>query len=565
MTRALTLLQDFYKTTISLQTGAGAGKIYVGVLPTRSAGYLVISASNSVLREIIYYDSTGTDGTGPYVNVAAVGDRGLGGTTARIHNAQESIRMNLTSLHWEDMQAGFIMSTNLDNDPTLAANSATRVPSQQAVKAYAMPISYLDIDGTLAANSDLKVASQKAVKTYSMPLSYLDTNVALGASDAKVPSQKAVKTYVDGIAIAGSPNAAVATKGIGFISVAPVSATSPIFVGDNDPRVPTAGENDALAGGGAYGTPSSSNLYATTQFLSTYFPYGDGSDGNVTVSAPDTLTRDMYYNNLTVNSTLTTNGFKIYVKGTLSGNGTITWGTPTPGGNGGVSSGGAGAAGTAGTAGGSGKFPNNAGGAGGAGGTITGTPGAVSASITSAIGSRGGNGGSGGVAGGTSGTVTLIDKFGVSAFKTLEMFDITSAGMVYYKAGSGGAGGGGGSAASSGWQNGGGGGGGAGGGVVWIAAQTWAGTFSIVANGANGGTGGSTNTSGHTEYCGGGGGGGGGGTTIVIYGTKTWSGAYNVAGGTGGTGGASGGSFATSGSNGSTGVSYEISGATLTR
>lgn len=187
MTRALTLLQDFYKTTISLQTGAGAGKIYVGVLPTRSAGYLVISAANSVLREIIYYDSTGTDGTGPYVNVAAVGDRGLGGTTARIHNAQESIRMNLTSLHWEDMVASFAGKFDLSN---------------------------VDTDGTLAANSDTKVPSQKAVKTYAMPASYLDTSTTLGTSDVKVPSQNAVKQYADGLAIAGAPNASTTTKGI---------------------------------------------------------------------------------------------------------------------------------------------------------------------------------------------------------------------------------------------------------------------------------------------------------------------------------------------------------------
>lgn len=94
-------------------------------------------------------------------------------------------------------------ATNIvDTDEALTANSDSRIPSQQAVKAYAdgkIASSYLDTDGTLAANSDTKIPSQKAVKTYAMPVGYLDTDGTLAAnSDTKVPSQKAIKTYVDG-------------------------------------------------------------------------------------------------------------------------------------------------------------------------------------------------------------------------------------------------------------------------------------------------------------------------------------------------------------------------------
>lgn len=48
--------------------------------------------------------------------------------------------------------------------------------------------------------------------------------------------------------------------------------------------------------------------------------YGDGSDDDVTISGTVTLTRDMYYNNLTLSdgSILKTNWFKIYVNWTLS-------------------------------------------------------------------------------------------------------------------------------------------------------------------------------------------------------------------------------------------------------
>jgi len=57
--------------------------------------------------------------------------------------------------------------------------------------------------------------------------------------------------------------------------------------------------------------------------------FGNGSDGNVTISTNTSLSRDMYYNTLTVNSSVTlfTNGFKIFVKETLTNNGTI--GMPT--------------------------------------------------------------------------------------------------------------------------------------------------------------------------------------------------------------------------------------------
>lgn len=101
---ALNQLQNFYKATLSAAVSfTGAGKIYVSVLPTVFPGYLVISASNSTKREIIYYDTTGTDGNGNYVNVPNAGSRGMGGTTAQTHDIQESIRMNITAQHWADM------------------------------------------------------------------------------------------------------------------------------------------------------------------------------------------------------------------------------------------------------------------------------------------------------------------------------------------------------------------------------------------------------------------------------------------------------------------------------
>ena len=54
--------------------------------------------------------------------------------------------------------------------------------------------------------------------------------------------------YIDAAVVAGGVDATTTVKGIAKISVAPASATEPITVGDNDPRVPTADENNALVG-----------------------------------------------------------------------------------------------------------------------------------------------------------------------------------------------------------------------------------------------------------------------------------------------------------------------------
>ena len=81
------------------------------------------------------------------------------------------------------------------------------------------------------------------------------------------------KEYVDGVAIAGAPDASTSTKGVTRLSVAPVSATIPIAVGDNDPRIPAADLSgltqdmiDAIVAGD---TPSTANPFATILDLQT--------------------------------------------------------------------------------------------------------------------------------------------------------------------------------------------------------------------------------------------------------------------------------------------------------
>ena len=227
--------------------------------------------------------------------------------------------------------------------------------------------------------------------------------------------------------------------------------------------------------------------------------FGDGSDGDVVIAVSDTLTEDMYYDNLTIETgqILNTDGYRIFVRHTLtlegtaiiSNNGnagvTTTPGAATNAGSLGIGSAGAGSE-TNGD-----PSSNSAGGAGGSGGgAVFGTGGAITANVTGlrdlAI------------------ATTLFNQDGL------------------INAGSGGGGGEDGAVA--------GGAGGGGGGVVMVAARNIVAdsTATISANGGDGGNGGGAGD--------GGGGGGGGGLVIVVTTSYVPPSIMEATGGDGGTG-----------------------------
>lgn len=199
--------------------------------------------------------------------------------------------------------------------------------------------------------------------------------------------------------------------------------------------------------------------------------FGDGSDGDVTINADTSLSSDMYYNNLTVNSTknLTCNGYRIFVKNTLTNNGTIK-----ANGNSGTNASGT----TLGNGG--GATPTGsilggvAGGNGSGGGSVgVGSAGQPGTSITKGIGANGIIGGAGGTrtggytggTGGAAGTITGTIYNKVKNFTSAyNLFDIFPGSVIlpfYASAGSGG-GGAGGQSSDTNYSAGGGGGGSAG-------------------------------------------------------------------------------------------------------
>lgn len=91
------------------------------------------------------------------------------------------------------------------------------------------------------------------------PLGY-DADPGLTSGDTE---KFATVRYANGISTAGAPDSSTTVKGIVKISTAPVSPSSPIAVGDNDTRVPTQGENNAMVGNNTDIAVGSGNLNVT--------------------------------------------------------------------------------------------------------------------------------------------------------------------------------------------------------------------------------------------------------------------------------------------------------------
>lgn len=326
--------------------------------------------------------------------------------------------------------------------------------------------------------------------------------------------------------------------------------------------------------------------------ISNYDIFGFGDDGNVTISANTTLARDMFYDQLTVDSgfNLITAGYRVFCKTSCTVNGTIhnngasgLNGAAGAGGNGGAggiqgtgSAAGAiliggidGQAGANGGNGGAGAANGSNSGATNAGTAIT-AGGVVGAGVVGKIGGNGGNagaqtGGSGAVAGGGGAYVAAVSSpqaipmtvdFGYTPYTGTFVPFISASG-------NGGGGGGGGGAGAAGGDTGGGGGGAGGGGqnggnvLVMARTITIGASGAIKAVGGNGGNGGNGAAGAGANAGGGGGGGGGmggnGGIVCIAYSTLSNSGSISAAGGSGGSAGTGGAGLGT-GANGTNGT-----------
>jgi hypothetical protein len=288
---------------------------------------------------------------------------------------------------------------------------------------------------------------------------------------------------------------------------------------------------------------TSDNWNRPLQDTGTIAFFGDGSDGNVLIDSNTTLSRDMYYNRLTIssNAIINMNGFRILVLDRLDLVGSSTT-LHNNGSNASGSGDSAGAGGATGSIGG--------GFAGGAGAIADDDPGngLPLSSTPGQLGGAGGNGG--GIGGGIAGVFTAPTVAGGGRQIIQHPFNALTARDLAATQLTGGTGGGGGIGGAT--SNGGAGGGG--GGLVVICARDIhcpAGQTCFIR--ALGGAGGNATSSG---TAGSGGGGGGGGCVIILTRTPNLilnapglalSAANCVSGGAGGSG-INGGSSGSSGS-----------------
>lgn len=283
--------------------------------------------------------------------------------------------------------------------------------------------------------------------------------------------------------------------------------------------------------------------------------FGAGTDGDVTISSgTTTLTRTMFYNNLTLNGTgaIITQGNAIYVRGTLNLTGAQAGAIRNNGPNGTSSASQTGGAGAQATVFGQRFTSGQPGSAGGTGTTTTGPSGATVTAVALSPTNRGtnagrsgaggnGSGGTGGISGdATNPTTTYLPRSLNDILGTVVIIVTAAATGQYLSAAPSGRGGGAGGGDGTNLGRGGG-GGGAGGGCVLIFANTINVTGAIASvissrggNGGNGANGAVGNVGG-----GGGGGGGCGGMVCIVYeeiiGSAT--GIIDITGGDGGNGG----------------------------
>jgi hypothetical protein len=355
------------------------------------------------------------------------------------------------------------------------------------------------------------------------------------------------------------------------------SGASPVFDGTNFTNIPdgaltyssvTITAGTGLSGGGSVslgsaitlnnagvtsatgsnGVTASVSTGAVTFGLQNIIWFGDGSDGALTASSgTTTLTKDTYYSSVTLSGTasIQTNGWRLFVSGTLDISASGWTGSISNPGNSGGAGGNSGTSGSAaGQAASRTTFSTDVPTAGGGGVTGVGASGSTNVATNLYFGGVGGNGGAGGSgasgAGGASVSATT-PGLGVTSTVRFPTFAFGNSSQP----GKGGTNGCSGSSGAGDGTNNGGGGGGAGGqgpGLVIYANiinRGSSGSASVIrSKGGNGGAGGSP-TAGNTGGGGGAGGGGGGLIYIVcnqITGT-TQSNVFDVSGGNGGNGG----------------------------
>jgi hypothetical protein len=508
---AVILPEDSYDTFLTAPLSTSATEVFVNVTPSfvSSSIYTLFASDGRTVREKLY--CTGTSASpnkltgcvrglseGP---VSGVIDETAGTGVSHSRNARIAITDNINF-------SGKALSILGGNQPTGGNNfDLGTASSTDGNKCFRFDTG--DTDTQICANDG---TGQLYWTTDGGSNTYLFTSSSISQLVASSTQGIQVTSGAIGINASSTTGGAFDSNGAYYQAIGnaleytnnAVGVSTSTIVEQIATSTPTAGKIPIA------------NASSTLDSWVTNYVFGDGSDGNVTISSgTTTLTRDMHYDNLTIDTggVINANGYKIFVKNTLTGASTTskivnngnsaslqTGGAETTRGSLGI-----------GTLGATGIDTGNANG-----------PSNTTGGLLSSRGARGGvggNAGSGGGVGGSAGTIVTTTQ------ARIPMLLVT--GLDYYSTSTilkvtGGTGGGAGASASGAGP---GGGGGGGGGVVGLFAKSITGFLTLEAKGGVGGSATANSAKG---------GGGGGGHIVIVSRTNTATIATDVTGGAGG-------------------------------
>ncbi len=313
-------LQNLYEPTLTSATVASSGDVTftLSITPSYTKWFITFSPSNAAQREIMYFD----DVVGSTVYVKSE-NRWLGWTSAKAHTQWEIVAM-------KDVAEIFnFFSDNISNafyvekkgwlnvnvwGWSVFYNQASQSFSDTALVLTANSTNYIQYDyptNTISASLVSWYKNKAVVVTWPTSItsityqvakeSYIDFVVALNTALPSQPGNAGKYLQTDATNASWQNLTQASTTVAGVV------------------EVPTTPEVQSLTTTWA----TWSSLVVTIDKFWNYYSKWDWSDGDIIISSNTSLTRDMFYNNLTVNTwvTLSPDGYAVYVAGTL----TLSW------------------------------------------------------------------------------------------------------------------------------------------------------------------------------------------------------------------------------------------------
>lgn len=289
-------VQDWFSTQLAQDWNGATGTVYVldtpSYTPTNTPTYIVVNPwkTNMQIATINAYDSTAKTLT--VSDVTLLKGIGINSTApASSHATGNTVIISDNYQFWANIQTAVNSKLDITGGNGLVyATTAARDSALGADGVPTLPYQWIFVTATgLFYNYNLSSGMWESIDTGTTPWNATTSSAWLVRTD-------------------------VAPAGI------------PVALITDNPKY------DALAG--TSGTPSGTNKYVTNDDTTGTGAviresvlsgadaqvFGSGFDGDVTISSNTSLTRDMYYNNLTIQTgfTLSPKWFRIFVAGTLN-------------------------------------------------------------------------------------------------------------------------------------------------------------------------------------------------------------------------------------------------------